>query len=94
MKENGQLPSYYLTKSQARQKGWIANEGNLCEVLPGQAIGGDIFGNREKLLPIEKTYMEADVNYNCGQRGKDRIVFTKKGEVWLSKDHYKSFQKQ
>lgn len=94
VKENGQLPSYYLTKSQAKQKGWIANEGNLCEVLPGQAIGGDIFGNREKRLPIEKTYMEADVNYNCGQRGKDRIVFTKKGEVWLSKDHYKSFQKQ
>ncbi|MHA6696263.1 ribonuclease domain-containing protein [Chryseobacterium sp. A301] len=94
VKENGQLPSYYLTKSQAKHKGWIASEGNLCEILPGQAIGGDIFGNREKLLPIENTYMEADVNYNCGQRGKDRIVFTKKGEVWLSKDHYRSFQKQ
>ncbi len=94
VKEHGRLPSYYITKSQARNKGWDASEGNLCEVLPGQAIGGDIFSNREKKLPIENTYLEADVNYNCGRRGPARIVFTKKGEVWLSKDHYKTFQKQ
>jgi len=93
VKENGELPSYYITKSQARKKGWIASKGNLCDVLPGQAIGGDIFGNREERLPIENTYLEADVNYDCGTRGKDRIVFTKKGEVWLSTDHYKTFKK-
>lgn len=94
VKEHGALPSYYLTKSQARSKGWVASEGNLCEVLPGQAIGGDIFSNREKKLPRENTYLEADVNYNCGRRGAERIVFTKKGEVWLTKDHYKTFSKQ
>ena len=39
-------------------------------------------------------YFEADVNYNCGNRNADRIVFTKNGDVWLTKNHYKSFEKQ
>ena len=54
VKENGRLPDYYITKRQAREKGWIAAEGNLCEVLPGRAIGGDVFTNREKQLPVKK----------------------------------------
>lgn len=94
VKQNGTLPSYYLTKSEAKKKGWIPSQGNLCEVLPGQAIGGDRFSNREGKLPKGEQYFEADVNYNCGNRGADRIVFTKKGEVWLTHNHYKSFQKQ
>ena len=94
VKVNKQLPDYYLTKSEARNQGWIASKGNLCDVLPGRAIGGDKFSNREKTLPKGEQYFEADVNYNCGHRNADRIVFTKNGEVWLTHDHYKSFQKQ
>ena len=94
VKANKQLPDYYLTKSEARNQGWIASKGNLCDVLPGRAIGGDKFSNREKTLPKGEQYFEADVNYNCGHRNADRIVFTKNGEVWLTHDHYKSFQKQ
>lgn len=94
VKANKQLPDYYLTKSEARNQGWIASKGNLCDVLPGRAIGGDKFSNREKTLPKGEQYFEADVNYNCGHRNADRIVFTKDGEVWLTHDHYKSFQKQ
>ena len=59
-----------------------------------KAIGGDIFGNREKQLPKGKIYYEADVNYTCGNRNTDRIIFTPDGEVWLTKDHYKTFVKQ
>ena len=94
VKSNHELPDYYITKSEARKKGWIPSEGNLCDVLPGKAIGGDKFSNREKTLPSGKQYFEADVNYNCGNRNADRIVFTKEGEVYLTKNHYKSFQKQ
>jgi ribonuclease. len=94
VKANKQLPDYYLTKPEARNQGWIASKGNLCDVLPGRAIGGDKFSNREKTLPKGEQYFEADVNYNCGNRNADRIVFTKNGEVWLTHDHYKSFQKQ
>lgn len=94
VKTNRQLPDYYLTKGEARKKGWIASKGNLCDVLPGKAIGGDHFSNREKTLPKGNQYYEADVNYNCGNRNADRIVFTKNGDVWLTKNHYKSFDKQ
>ena len=94
VKSNHELPDYYITKSEARKKGWIPSEGNLCDVLPGKAIGGDKFSNREKTLPSGKQYFEADVNYNCGNRNADRIVFTKDGEVYLTKNHYKSFHKQ
>lgn len=94
VKSNHQLPDFYITKSEAKSKGWIPSKGNLCDVLKGKAIGGDKFSNREKQLPKGEQYYEADVNYNCGNRNADRIVFTKNGEVWLTKNHYKSFEKQ
>lgn len=94
VKQNHRLPDYYLTKSAARNQGWIPSKGNLCDVLPGRAIGGDKFSNREKQLPKGVQYFEADVNYTCGNRNADRIVFTKNGDVWLTHDHYKTFEKQ
>ena len=94
VKANHELPEYYITKSEARKQGWVASEGNLCEILPGKAIGGDKFSNREKKLPSGEQYFEADVNYNCGNRNANRIVFTKDGDVYLTKNHYKSFEKQ
>lgn len=96
VKENGRLPDYYITKRQARQHGWIASEGNLCDVLPGRAIGGDIFTNREKRLPTRKgrTYYEADLNYKCGNRNADRLIFSDDGLIFVTHDHYKTFEKQ
>ncbi len=94
VKSNHRLPDFYITKSEANNKGWIPSKGNLCDVLPGKAIGGDKFSNREKKLPKGEQYYEADVNYNCGNRNADRIIFTKNGDVWLTKNHYKSFEKQ
>ncbi|MEY8759670.1 ribonuclease domain-containing protein [Chryseobacterium tongliaoense] len=94
VKKNHQLPDYYITKNEARKQGWNPSKGNLCEVLPGKAIGGDHFSNREGKLPKDDHYFEADVNYNCGNRNADRIIFTKNGDVYLTKNHYKSFEKQ
>ncbi|MDP9956485.1 ribonuclease domain-containing protein [Epilithonimonas hungarica] len=94
VKSNHKLPDYYITKSEAKNKGWIPSKGNLCEVLEGKAIGGDKFSNREKQLPKGEQYYEADVNYNCRNRNADRIVFTKNGDVWLTKNHYKTFEKK
>ena len=94
VKATRHLPDYYVTKSEAKKNGWVPSKGNLCDVLPGKAIGGDKFSNREKNLPGNEQYFEADVNYNCGNRNADRIVFTKNGDVYLTKDHYKSFTKQ
>lgn len=94
VKQNHRLPDYYITKNEARQQGWNPSKGNLCDVLPGKAIGGDKFGNRERRLPEGEKYYEADVNYHCGSRNADRIIFTKNGDVYLTKNHYKSFEKQ
>ncbi|MBB4806106.1 hypothetical protein HNP38_001378 [Chryseobacterium defluvii] len=94
VKRNHRLPDYYITKSEARRLGWNPSKGNLCEVLPGKAIGGDKFSNRERKLPGNEKYFEADVNYRCGNRNADRIVYTKDGDVYLTKNHYKSFEKQ
>ncbi|MGB6093410.1 MAG: ribonuclease domain-containing protein [Moheibacter sp.] len=90
------LPDYYITKDQARKLGWIPETGNLCEVLPGKAIGGDRFGNRENKLPKSKSrkYFEADLNYNCGRRGADRLIYSSDGLIFITKDHYKTFQKR
>lgn len=94
VKQNHKLPDYYITKNEARKLGWDASKGNLCEVLPGKAIGGDKFGNRENKLPQGEKYYEADVNYSCGNRNADRIIFNGNGDVYLTKNHYKSFEKQ
>ncbi|UHO40719.1 ribonuclease N [Chryseobacterium capnotolerans] len=94
VKQNHRLPDYYITKSEARKQGWNPSKGNLCEALPGKAIGGDKFGNREGRLPDGDKYFEADVNYHCGERNADRIIYTQNGDVYLTKNHYKSFEKQ
>lgn len=94
IRQNHKLPDYYITKNQARSLGWNPSKGNLCEAAPGKAIGGDVFGNRERKLPYGKKYFEADVNYHCGSRKADRIVFTKDDDVYLTKNHYKSFEQQ
>lgn len=87
------LPEFYITKKVARQNGWNPRVGNLCEVMPGKAIGGDKFLNREKRLPIapHRQWYEADINYRCGHRGADRLLYSSDGMIYLSKDHYKSF---
>lgn len=96
LKAHHKLPAYYITKSEAKKNGWIPFEGNLCKVLPNQAIGGDYFNNREKKLPLKKgrKYFEADINYNCGRRGPERLVYSNDGLIFRTKDHYSTFQKR
>lgn len=96
VKQNGTLPEFYITKKEARQHGWDAAKGNLCDVLPGRAIGGDIFTNRERSLPTKKgrTWYEADLNYNCGHRNSHRLLFSNDGLVYVTHDHYKTFEQQ
>ena len=96
LKEHGELPDYYITKSEAKSLGWVPSKGNLCEVAPGRAIGGDIWTNRQKSLPTKsgRKYFEADLNYNCGNRNADRIVFSNDGLVFVTFDHYRSFEEK
>lgn len=87
------LPENYITKSEAQDLGW---SGGSVEVYKeGAAIGGDTFGNREKLLPQGITYTECDLNTNgADSRGPYRLVFGKEDGTYryfYTADHYSSF---
>lgn len=96
LKEHGNLPNYYITKSEAKSQGWVPSQGNLCEVLPGRAIGGDVWTNRQKSLPTKsgRRYFEADLNYNCGNRNAYRVVYSNDGLIFVTHDHYRTFDEK
>lgn len=89
----GTLPDNFITKNEAEALGWVSSEGNLWDVADGMSIGGDRFGNYEKLLPDAdgRKWTECDVNYTGGFRGGERIVFSNDGLIFYTNDHYKTF---
>ena len=88
----GHLPDNYVTKREARNAGW--ENGSLEKFFPGCSIGGDVFQNREGLLPKAKgrTYYECDID-TAGQksRGAKRIVFSDDGLIYYTDNRYESF---
>lgn len=88
----GRLPRQYLRKDEASKLGWRPGT-DLCRLAPTRAIGGDFFGNREKLLPEKRgrRYFEADLDFACGKRNADRLVYSNDGLRFVTTDHYRSF---
>lgn len=85
-----ELPPNYLTKQEAKALGWRAEAGNLWEVTEQMSIGGDHFGNFEGQLP-EGHYREADVNYQGGFRGPERLIYSSDFSLYYTPDHYQHF---
>lgn len=88
----GHLPNNFVTKKDARARGWEG--GSLDEFFPGCSIGGDVFGNREGLLPSKRgrTYYECDIDTKGKKsRGAKRIVFSDDGLIYYTGDHYETF---
>ena len=88
----GHLPKNFVTKSEARAKGWEG--GSLEDYFPGCSIGGDKFGNREGVLPKKngRTYTECDIDTKGKKsRGAKRIVFSNDGLIYYTDDHYETF---
>lgn len=94
LNEFGELPPNYLTKKEAEALGWDNSKGNLWEVTDQMSIGGDHFGNYEGLLPEKegRVYYEADIQYDGGFRGAERIVFSNDGLIFYTSDHYETFE--
>jgi len=89
----GHLPDNYITKSEAASLGWEG--GSVEPYAEGRAIGGDLFGNREGLLPEAKgrVYYECDIDtLGADSRGAQRIVFSNDGLIYYTSDHYESFK--
>lgn len=83
------LPSNYRLKEEVN--GHISKNWTKENML---TIGGDIFFNRERLLPDKKgrLYKEADIDYyGESNRGAKRIVFSNDGLIYYTDDHYDSF---
>ncbi len=90
----GKLPPNFVSKKEAREAGWDSKDNYISDVLPGKSIGGDRFGNYEKLLPEKKgrIYYEADIDYIGGKRNAKRIVYSNDGLIYYTDNHYKSFE--
>ncbi len=90
-----ELPDNYLTKKEAQNLGWESRKGNLWDVAYGCSIGGDKFGNYEKLLPDKKgrKWTECDIDFEGDYRNGERIVFSNDGLIYYTDDHYESFDK-
>ncbi len=91
--ENGCLPDFYLTKSQARSRyNWTG--GPLDKLAPGLCIGGDTFTNYQKVLPDApgRRWTECDIDtIGKSARGAKRIVFSNDGLIYYTDDHYETF---
>lgn len=89
----GKLPDYYISKSVAKKKGWIPEQGNLSDVLPGVMIAGGVYSNSDGHLPETdgRIWYEADLDYSGRFRGSKRILFSNDGLIFVTFDHYETF---
>ena len=88
------LPFCYMTKTEARKHGWSG--GALNQIVPDKAIGGDVYGNYEEILPkIKGKYYECDIDTLTEKsRGAKRIIYdddTKDIDIYYTEDHYATF---
>lgn len=92
IKQYHKLPNNYITKKEAQNLGWSG--GPLKSYAPGKSIGGDVFTNRQGILPhSEKKYIECDIEANGTNRGAKRIVYsTENYKVYYTDDHYSTFK--
>lgn len=86
------LPSNYMTKKEARKKGWSG--GALNQVIPGKCIGGDRYGNYEEILPvINGFYYECDIDtLKKKSRGAKRLIWSDAYDIYYTDDHYETFE--
>ena len=87
------LPSNFITKGEAKKLGWKG--GGLDSYSYGKCIGGDVFGNREGLLPSRKKriYYECDIDtLHARERGEKRIIYSNDGLIYYTEDHYSSYE--
>lgn len=92
------LPSNYVGKNEG-QSLYESKTGNTFEkwnfnpwTTLGVMIGGDVFDNREGLLP-SGSYHEADVDYSAKNRGTKRLIYQSDCVIYYTADHYESFDK-
>lgn len=92
VKQNGTLPSNYITKKEAELRGWKFYLGNLAQVAPGKMVFQRYY-NKDGRLPSKpgRIWYEADIDYTGGYRNTKRLLFSNDGLIFITYDHYLSF---
>lgn len=93
LKSYGKLPNYYITKENAEKLGYKPYSGNLSQVAPNKMLFKGIYQNKNGHLPTaaSRIWYEADINYQSGFRGTERILFSNDGLIFMTYDHYTTF---
>ncbi|KOX12118.1 ribonuclease [Nocardiopsis sp. NRRL B-16309] len=93
LRNTGELPSNYVTKSEAQAQGWDHGRA-LVNHIPNGQIGGDVYRNTNDLLPHSsgRVWYEADVGMtNEMKRSKQpgtRLLYSDDGLLYVTADHY------
>lgn len=93
LKIYGKLPNYYITKKRAEELGYKSYLGNLSKIAPNRMLFRGVYENRNGHLPMisGRIWYEADINYEIGYRGTERILFSNDGLIFVTYDHYHTF---
>lgn len=94
LKYFSQLPDYYISLNDAKTAGYRLHLGNLSIIAPGKMLAKGEYMNRNGHLPSApgRVWYEADINYSEGYRGAERILFSNDGLIFVTYDHYQTFQ--
>lgn len=92
IEEHGELPENYITKKEAKARGWKSTYRCVSDLGEGICVC-DYFGNYEEQLPVVKgrKYYEADCYYQGGPRNGYRLIYSTDGHYWFTGDHYETF---
>ena len=88
---DGELPDYYISKSELEKSGWKRGRSPQ-KWAPGKMVFGGIYQNKNNHIPSipGRIWYEADINYYDGMRNGHRILFSNDGLFFVTYDHYLS----
>lgn len=95
LRATGELPSNYVTKDTAMGNGWKAGKA-LNNNMPGGQIGGDVFKDRDNILPSSpgRIWHEADIGLDSKMSRSNqpgtRLLYSTDGLLYITTDHYKT----
>ena len=92
IKHFGELPEYYITKSELIDLGWSDGK-KPAKFAPGKMYTKGIYSNADGHLPDspDRVWYEADINYYEGRRNRHRILWSNDGLIFVTYDHYETF---
>ena len=92
LKQNGELPDYYISSYEASLAGWKHGKWP-SNFIPGKIITNGLYKNFDEHLPVAsgRIWYEADINYKIGRRNDQRILWSNDGLIFVTYDHYETF---